>query len=436
MPRYLAGALALLALTILPGASDAQTGPGETRPDLPPKVVKSSPVNLVFHRESGAYELSYSMVSREQVFGRVFTEAGVSVEWRDRSAAAEVISGRHRGSLDTIAGELLSGRNFVATYQPANPVPRMEHLVVLGRSGAGGQATKVGVGAAAPTMPLATAEEPGKQQPTARQDSCRPPATASEDTPEPFISAAAASGASGAGLSGRGQIVLKDNRILLAGGLDDCAGHPTDQTDLLDQATGKITPTGRMRTARAGASLQLLPSGDVLAIGGDTGGGMAGATDKIERYEVASGQWKAAGLLSMRKDGIVTCGLKDGSVLIVGGKPVAGNPDLARQAEIYDPAAQKAQSLPAKATHAHGTGAKTLTLEDGRCLIASDGPGANLEIYDPGQRAFTPVVVPAEIAENLVGAVQLGLLPDATVLLVSDRSYVFNPRTGRFRSIP
>lgn len=47
-----------------------------------------------------------------------------------------------------------------------------------------------------------------------------------------------------------------------------------------------------------------------------------------------------------------------------------------------------------------------------------------------------PVAVPAEIAENLVGAVQLGLLPDATVLLVSDRSYVFNPKTGRFRSIP
>lgn len=432
MPRYLAGALALLALTILPGASGAQTGPGEKRPDLPPKVVKSAPVNLVFHRESGAYELSYSMVPREQVFGRVFTEAGVSVEWRDRSAAAEVISGRHRGSLDAIAGELLSGRNFVATYQPSNPVPRMEHLVVLGRSGAGGQATEVGVGAAAPI----TAEEPGKQQPAARQDSCRPPAAASEDMPEPFISAAAASGASGAGLSERGQIVLKDNRILLAGGFDDCAGRPSDQADLLDQATGKIAPTGRMRTARAGASLQLLPSGDVLAIGGDTGGGMAGATDKIERYEVASGQWKAAGLLSMRKDGIVTCGLKDGSVLIVGGKPVAGNPDLARQAEIYDPAAQKAQSLPAKATHAHGAGAKTLTLEDGRCLIASDGPGANLEIYDPGQRAFTPVTVPAEIAENLVGAVQLGLLPDATVLLVSDRSYVFNPKTGRFRSIP
>jgi len=436
MPRYLAGALALLALTILPGASGAQTGPGETRPDLPPKVVKSSPVNLVFHRESGAYELSYSMVPREQVFGRVFNEAGVSVEWRDRSAATEVISGRHRGSLDAIAGDLLAGRNFVATYQPASPVPRMEHLVVLGRSGAGGQATEVGVSAtAAPTMPLTTAEEPAQQQPAAQQGGCRP-AAASEETTEPFISAAVASGANGADLSRRGQIVLKDNRILLAGGFDDCAGQPTDQSDLLDQASGKITPTGRMRTARAGATLQMLPSGDVLAIGGDTGGGMAGATDKVERYEVASGQWKTAGLLSMRKDGIVTCGLKDGSVLIVGGKPVAGNPDLARQAEIYDPAAQKTQPLPARATHAHSTGAKTLTLEDGRCLIASDGPGANLEIYDPVQRAFTSIAVPAEIAENLVGAVQLGLLPDATVLLVSDRPYVFNPKTGRFRSIP
>lgn len=436
MPRYLAGALALFVLAILPGASGAQTGPGETKPDLPPKVVRSSPVNLVFHRESGAYDLSYSMVPREKVFGRIFTEAGVSVEWRDRSAAAEVITGRHRGSLDAIASELLAGRNFVATYQPANSIPRMAHLVVLGRSGASGQAAEVGVGATAPAGKETVVEEAAKQEQAAPEGSCRSPAAASEEAVEPFISAAAASSASGASLSRRGQIVLQDNRILLAGGFDDCTGRPSDQADLLDQASGKITSTGRMHTARAGTTLQLLPSGDVLAIGGDAGGGMSGATDKVERYDVASGQWKAAGLLSMPKDGIVTCTLANGSVLIVGGKPAGGNSDLARQAEIYNSATQNAQPLLARANYAHGAGAKTLTLADGRCLIASDGPGANLEIYDPGRLSFTRVSVPAEVAQSLVGAVQLGLLPDATVLIVSARSYVFDPKTLRFGSVP
>lgn len=436
MPRCLVGALALLVLATLPTASVAQTGPGETRPDLPAKVVKSAPVNLVFDRQSGAYDLSYSMVPRQQVFGRVFTEAGVSLEWRDRSAAIEIISGKHRGSLDAIASELLAGRNFVATYQPINAIPRMSHLAVLGRSGGDGRAVEVGVGSATPPGQGAPTAQPDKPEAAAPQGACTAAASRPEGKPEPFISAAVSPSADGTALRDRGQILLDSNTILLAGGVDDCSGRPSDAAELLDQATGKITPTGRMRTARSGFSMQKLPSGDVLAIGGDTGSGMAGATEKVELYEVATGQWKAAGLLSMRKSGIVTCGLKDGSVLIVGGQSGPGKSELARQAEIFDPAAQRAQPVAAKATFAHGTGAKALPLGDGRCLIASDGPGANLEIFDAGTRAFAPVDVPEDVRKSLPGAVQLGLLPDATVLLVSERSYVFNPKTGNFRSIP
>lgn len=435
MPRCLFGALALLVLATLPTASGAQTGPGETRPDLPAKVVKAAPVNLVFDRQSGAYDLSYSMVPRQQVFGRVFTEAGVSLEWRDRSAAIEIISGKHRGSLDAIASELLAGRNFVATYQPINAIPRMSHLAVLGRSGGDGGAVEVGVGSATPPGQGAPTAQPDRPA-AAPQGACTAAASRPEAKPEPFISAAVSPSADGTALRDRGQILLDSNTILLAGGADDCSGRPSDAAELLDQATGKITPTGRMRTARSGFSMQKLPSGDVLAIGGDTGSGMAGATEKVELYEVATGQWKAAGLLSMRKSGIVTCGLKDGSVLIVGGQSGPGKSELARQAEIFDPAAQRAQPVAARATFAHGTGAKALPLGDGRCLIASDGPGANLEIFDPGTRAFAPVDVPEDVRKSLPGAVQLGLLPDATVLLVSERSYVFNPKTGNFRSIP
>lgn len=436
MPRCLVGALALLVLATLPTASGAQTGPGETRPDLPAKVVKATPVNLVFDRQSGAYDLSYSMVPRQQVFGRVFTEAGVSVEWRDRSAAIEIISGKHRGSLDAIASELLAGRNFVATYQPINAIPRMSHLAVLGRSGTSGQPAEIGVGAAPQPAQSAATEQPVKSEATAPQGGCTAAASRPDAKPEPFISAAVSSSGDDPALRDRGQILLDSNTILLAGGMDDCSGRPSDAAELLDQATGKITPTGRMRTARSGFSMQKLPSGDVLAIGGDTGSGMAGATEKVELYDVATGQWKAAGLLSMRKSGIVTCGLKDGSVLIVGGQPGAGKSELARQAEIFDPAAQRAQPVSASATYVHASGAKTLSLGDDRCLIASDGPGANLEIFDAGTKTFAPVSVPEDVAQNLPGAIQLGLLPDATVLLVSKRSYVFNPKTGSFRSIP
>lgn len=436
MPRCLVGALALLLMVTLPFASAAQTGPGETKPDLPAKVVKSAPVNLVFDRQSGAYDLSYSMVPRQQVFGRVFTEAGVSIEWRDRSAAIEIISGKHRGSLDAIAGELLAGRNFVATYQPINAIPRMSHLAVLGRSGGDGRTVEVGVDPAPPPGQGAPTGQLDKPEAPAPQGACAAAPSKQEAKPEPFISAAVSSSGDGPSLRDRGQILLDSNTILLAGGVDDCSGRPSDAAELLDQATGRITPTGRMRTARSGFTMQKLPSGDVLAIGGDTGSGMAGATEKVELYDVATGQWKAAGLLSMRKSGVVTCGLKGGSVLIVGGQSGAGKSELARQAEIFDPAAQRSHPVAAKANYAHAGGAKALSLGDGRCLIASDGPGANLEIFDAGTGTFAPVDVPEDVAQSLPGAVQLGLLPDATVLLVSERSYVFNPKTGSFRSIP
>jgi hypothetical protein len=405
----------------------AQTGPGETKPDIPASTTSLIPVNLTLRELPDAFELTYNNASRKSVFTTLFTKAGVSIDWRDRSAADEIISGHHQGSLDTIAGELLAGRNFLATYEPVNSAPRMAHLVVLGTSGAGASPA-VSLGAAAPAPALGPAGTPAPAEP----GSCIAAATAEND--EPFISAAVSGHPGEVSLRDRGQVLLDDSRILLAGGIDACTGRASDAAEILDQATGATTPTGRMKTPRAGFALHKLASGDVLAFGGSTGGGVDGTTDKVERYEVATGQWRAAGLLALRKSGIAACGLGDGSVLLVGGGD--GNAEAARSAEIYEPAAGTTRPAAGRASYTHVDGTRTLSLRDGRCLVASNGPGANLELFDPATGAFRPVAVPSEMSIDLLGATLLGLLPDGSVLIVSNRSFVLDPASGRFRTIP
>jgi hypothetical protein len=421
----------VLGLFLAALASAQAHGQATQKASVPAKQVQTEQVGLALRRLDDAYEITFGNVPRRAVLGRLLTEAGVSVEWRDETVADEIVSGSQRGSLDEITAALLADQSFIASYVAIDSVPRMSHLTVLGPA-APGAAPAAAAGPAVAGPEAGTINNPHAGQ---ASDACVAQASPRRLAPEPFISASVSSGGTGKTLRARGQVMLDVGRILIAGGWDDCRGTASNASEIVDVATGKSTPTGTMLTPRAEFSMQVLPSGDVLAIGGTTANALTGSTDRIERFEVASGRWKDAGTLAMRKAGSATCALRDGTMLIVGGKS-GGGADLSRRAERYDPRSGKGRVLAAPTAYAHETAPKTLLLADGRCLITSVGRGANLELFDPVSDAFAAVPVPPDVAGTLESVTQLGLLPDGSVLIVAARSFVFSPKGGRFRGVP
>ncbi len=67
--------------------------------------------------------------------------------------------------------------------------------------------------------------------------------------------------------AGQGAVLLRDGRVLVAGG-DDETRAPLDSAELYDPGTGRFVKTGSMVTARDCASFTLLADGRVLVAGG------------------------------------------------------------------------------------------------------------------------------------------------------------------------
>jgi hypothetical protein len=148
--------------------------------------------------------------------------------------------------------------------------------------------------------------------------------------------------------------------------------------------------TGSMATPRPVATL--LQNGQVLAFGGSTGNGETFLTS-AELYNPASGKWTATGSMTTARSagGFTTTPLKDGEVLIAGGRQNASSSALA-SAELYNPATGTF-SPTGSMTEAHEGGTATL-LPDGEVLIAgglnSTGTLSKAELYDPATGTFSP----------------------------------------------
>jgi hypothetical protein len=353
---------------------------------------------------SSAFDLEYSNATRRRVLETLAAETGVVVEWRSEADAAERISGRNKGTFDEIVDQMLTGRSFIAAYEPTEQGSRIVHLMIQGKAGA-----------------AAAAPEPS------------PSANA-----EPGVDASACGGFAGAVTAniGYGEMLLDNGSILYAGGVEDCSGSYSQAAVLFDTVTNESKPTGKMSIGRSNFPMFKLPEGDVLVFGGESLSGISEATDRIERYSVATGTWGVEAYLAQAKSGIATCPLKDGSILLVGGVDrIAGdNPDVTRAAEIYTPAGKSSRKLVSPTNFEHRGAVKTLLLQDGRCLIASEGP--NLETYDPANEAFAAIAVPADIRNGLANLVQIGLLPDGKILLVAAQSMTLDVGKNEYHPVP
>jgi len=419
--RGLFGSAFCVALSIAFAAVPAWTQP-ETPAAAPNAAEQAKPGDPAQGAQSGAtatdgmiwlrgnstaFDLEYSNATRRRVLQTLAAETGTVVEWRSEADAAERISGRNRGTFDEIVDQMLAGKSFIAAYEPTEQGSRIVHLMIQGKAGA----------AAALSQPAPSADA---------------------DDAEPGVDASACGGFAGAVTAniGYGEMLLDNGSILYAGGVEDCSGSYSQAAVVFDTVTNESKPTGKMSIGRANFPMFKLPDGDVLVFGGESLSGISEATDRIERYSVATGAWALEAYLAQAKGGIATCPLKDGSILLVGGVDrIAGdNPDATRAAEIYSPAGKSTRKLVSPTNFEHRGAVKTLLLQDGRCLIASEGP--NLETYDPANEAFAAIVVPADIRDSLANLIQIGLLPDGKVLLVAAQSMTLDVGKNEYHPVP
>jgi hypothetical protein len=126
--------------------------------------------------------------------------------------------------------------------------------------------------------------------------------------------------------------VLANGRILFAGGAD-ASGDVLASAQIYDLDTGAVTPTGSMTTPRGGSLTILLRDERVLVAGG-YGNCSASKCDFLysaEIYDPSTGKFSNAGSMTSYRDESTITLLSDGRVLIAGGRYVVAS------AELFEP---------------------------------------------------------------------------------------------------
>ncbi|HEV8534157.1 MAG TPA: hypothetical protein VGR87_00325 [Candidatus Limnocylindria bacterium] len=226
---------------------------------------------------------------------------------------------------------------------------------------------------------------------------------------------------------------LIDGTVLVVGG----QGAPT--AEIYDPHTGSFRVTGELNAPRSSHTATLLPSGDVLVVGG--GDFSQGARASAEVYSARSGTFRTVGSLILARVGHGAALLPDGRVLVVGGTEIT-SPGFGRctqSAEIYDPRTELFTL-----TGAMNAGRCSLTwsdlpvLSNGKVLVAGGLILDSAELYDPatGTFAFTGRMTTPRAAPTVT------LLVDGRVLVAGGASAggpvttntaeIYDPSGGQF----
>lgn len=225
---------------------------------------------------------------------------------------------------------------------------------------------------------------------------------------------------------------LPDGSVLVAGGVAD--GRTLASAERYDPATNRWSPTVLLAVARAYHTATALLDGRVLVVGGgDYGAGSAFGPGvflaSAEIYDPARGVWVAAAPMATPRIVHTATLLRDGRVLVVGGRSALGA-DSEATAELYDPATDSWHATPPLSVgHARHS---AIVLADGQVLIIAGYPTADpltpgrvVERYDPGSDRWR------RVASLLVwrGSNAAALLNDGRVI-VAGGAEVSNARTA------
>jgi len=232
--------------------------------------------------------------------------------------------------------------------------------------------------------------------------------------------------------------LLMDGRVLVAGGDVE---NPTDEraplalatAELYDPIARSFASTGSMTTARATHTATLLRDGRVLIAGG------AADWTSAEVYDPGTGLFAATGDMNRFFAQNATL-LSTGNVLVAKSDPYGPSPYVTT-AELYDPSAGKF-TFAGYMAGMHNGGLATLLI-NGRVLFTGgdvgDGDGSSwaAELYDPSSAAFYSAGA-MTIGREAHSATLLG---DGSVFLAGahDRpqnavtTELYDPATGTFR---
>jgi large repetitive protein len=164
---------------------------------------------------------------------------------------------------------------------------------------------------------------------------------------------------------------LLDDRVLVVGGAIDKAGFgATAVTEIYDPALGRWQVTGPLDFSIVFHSLVLLPSGEVLLLGGCQGGDGqpncgTGNETSARLFDPSAGTWREAAPMPVGRTSLKAVVLGSGKVLVAAGHTGAA----ATQVDVYDPDGDGwSQTLPLR--HDHLWGSALALLHDGEVLIA------------------------------------------------------------------
>ena len=130
--------------------------------------------------------------------------------------------------------------------------------------------------------------------------------------------------------------LLPNGTVLVAGGVPPHASVTARieaSAEIYDPTSGSWTATGSMAAERAGHTATLLRDGKVLVAGGSPGVGVLAST---EVFDPSTGTWAATDDMDTGRIGQTATLLDDGDVLIAGGG-TSGVDDLLASAELYQP---------------------------------------------------------------------------------------------------
>jgi len=188
-------------------------------------------------------------------------------------------------------------------------------------------------------------------------------------------------------------VLLKDGRVLVAGGINGTFSSVLSSTEIYDPASGKWKLTGDLNTARAYYAASLLADGRVLVAGGCTDTTCYAATPAAEIFDPATGKWQATGAMSTDRRGFSADLLQNGNVLVIGGCTAGPCSSVLVSSELYDPATGL-WSLSDRLSYARSDFRATLTAS-GKVLATGgfDNNGGRMqriaEMYDPANGTFS-----------------------------------------------